>query len=139
MHLAPEKAVHGGAREGAGRKKKENRHLNVGESRSAARKASRAEKNESDDYQQQQQEFVNPIGRSWGYHECALLLTMMIGLILHYGETPTDALRVACIIMRRSYDNLHTLWTKWRSERLVYTVQSSGQPEVSRREKRGPM
>ena len=28
--------------------------------------------------------------------------------------------------MRRSYDDLHTLWTKWRNERLVYTVQSSG-------------
>ena len=27
--------------------------------------------------------------------------------------------------MKRSYDNLHTLWTKWRNERLVYVVSSS--------------
>ena len=66
------------------------------------------------------------MGRSWGYHECALLLTLILGLVLHYGETPTDALRVASTIMRRSYNNLHTLWTKWRSERLVCTVQSTG-------------
>jgi hypothetical protein len=124
--LTPEKTVHGGAREGAGRRKKENRHPNVGESHSAARQASRVEKKESDDYQQQQEDLVNPMGRSWGYHECALLLTLILGLVLHYGETPTDALRVASSIMRRSYDNLHTLWTKWRNERLVYTVDSSG-------------
>ena len=66
------------------------------------------------------------MGRSWGYHECALLLTLILGLVLHYGETPTDALRVTSTIMRRSYDQLHTLWTKWRDERLVYTVDSSG-------------
>ena len=83
-------------------------------------------KKEGDDYQQQQEELVNPMGRSWGYHECALLLTLILGLVFHYGETPTDALRVASTIMRRSYDNLHTLWTKWRNERLVYTIDSSG-------------
>jgi hypothetical protein len=124
--LTPEKAAHGGAREGGGRRQKENRDPNLGESHSLSRQASRAEKKERDDYHQQQEELANPMGRSWGYHECTLLLTLVIGLVLHYGETPTDALRVASTIMKRSYENLHTLWTKWRSERLIYVVDSSG-------------
>jgi hypothetical protein len=124
--LTPEKVPHGGAREGAGRRQKENRDPNLGESQSSSRQASRAEKKEREYYHQQQEELVNPMGRSWGYHECTLLLTLVIGLVLHYGETPTDALRVAATIMKRSYENLHTLWTKWRNERLVYVVDSSG-------------
>ena len=124
--LTPEKLAHGGAREGAGRRQKENRDPNLAENHSTPSRASRVEKKERDEYHQQQQELVNPMGRSWGYHECALLLTLVIGLMLHYGDTPTDALRVTSTIMRRSYDNLHTLWTKWRDERLVYTVDSSG-------------
>ena len=123
--LTPEKVAHGGAREGAGRRKKDNRDPNVGAHHSPARQASREEKQERDDYQQQQEELANPMGRSWGYHECALLLTLILEWVLHYGETPTGALRVTSTIMKRSYDNLHTLWTKWRNERLVYVVSSS--------------
>ena len=85
------------------------------------------EKKERDDFHQQQEELVNPMGRSWGTTtQCALLLTLVIGLVLHYGENPTDALRVASTIMKRSYENLNTLWTKWRNERLVYIVNISG-------------
>lgn len=122
----PIKAQRGGRRAGAGRPLQENRNPNWAEDLSTGDQVRTDSKKERAEYLQQQDELVNPMGRSWGYHECALLLTLILGLVLHYGETPTDALRVASTIMRRSYDNLHTLWTKWRNERLVYTVDCSG-------------
>ena len=75
-------------------------------------------------YAQQQDELVNAKGRSWTYHECALLLTLILGIIIHYDETPTDALRFVSANIRRSYENLHTLWSKWQTERLVYVVHT---------------
>ena len=122
----PEKQPRGGQRDGSGRRAKENRDPNTVDNLSAVNTRRADEKKRKDDYNEQQEELVNPAGRSWSYHECALLLTLILGLVLHYGETPTSALRVTSTIMKRSYDNLHTLWTKWRNERLVYVVSSSG-------------
>jgi hypothetical protein len=45
------------------------------------------------DYTEQQVELASHKGRSLAHHECALLLTLLIGIVLHYGEIPTSALR----------------------------------------------
>ena len=66
------------------------------------------------------------MGRSWSYAECALILTLVIGLMLRYDETPTDALRFVSATIRRSYESIHTLWSKWQAERLVYVVSTAG-------------
>ena len=42
-------------------------------------------------YQQQQHELSNSRGRTWSYHECTLILTLILGIMLHYGETPTQS------------------------------------------------
>ena len=122
----PIRGQRGGRRAGAGRPLQENRNQNWAEDFSTSDQLLADSKKERAEYLQQQDELVNPMGRSWGYHECTLLLTLILGLMLHYGETPTNALRVASSIMRRSYDQLHTLWTKWRNERLVCTGDCSG-------------
>jgi hypothetical protein len=122
---SPAKAPRGGRRPGAGRPHKENRDPNWAEDLSAARQQHADEKRAKVDYMQQQDELVNAKGRSWTYHECALILTLVIGLVVHYGETPTDALRFVSATIRRSYENLHTLWTKWRNERLVYVIYTA--------------
>jgi hypothetical protein len=124
--LTLEKRQHGGHREGAGRQAgKENRNPNKVAAASVAREHRHAQQQSAADYSEQQDELVNHKGRSWTYHECALILTLVIGLILHYGETPTDVLRFVSATIRRSYENLHTLWTKWQNERLVYVVDTA--------------
>jgi hypothetical protein len=124
--LTPLEPKHGGRREGAGRVAgKENHHPNKADAASVARQHRRNRQHAITDYRQQHDELVNHMGRSWGYDECALLLTFIIGIILHYDETPTGALRFVSSIIRRSYDNLHALWQRWQHERLVYVMDSA--------------
>jgi hypothetical protein len=104
---------------------KENRDPNKAAAASVAREHRRAQHQSTIDYTEQQDELASHKGRSWTYHECALLLTLLIGIILHYGETPTAALHFVSTTLRRSYDSLHTLWTKWQNERLVYVVNTA--------------
>jgi hypothetical protein len=123
--LTPEKPQRGGHREGAGRKSdKENLHPNKLSALSAGREHRREQQTKTADYKEQQDELANPKGRSWTYHECSLLLTLVIGIIIHYGETPTEALRFVSTLLRRSYDSIHALWSKWQDERLVYVVDT---------------
>ena len=122
----PEKQPRGGQRDGSGRRAKENRDPNTVDNLLAVNTHRAEEKKRKDDYNEQQEELVNPAGRSWSHQECVLLLTLILGLVLHYGETPTAALHAASTIMKRSYEGLHTLWRKWRKEGLVYVVSSTG-------------
>ena len=123
--LTPEKRQHGGRREGAGRiADKENHHPNKADAASVAREHRRDQQQSATEYHQQQDELVNAKGRSWTYHECTLLLTLILGIIVHYGETPTDALRFVSATIRGSYEKLHSLWSKWQTERLVYVVHT---------------
>jgi hypothetical protein len=123
--LTPEKPPRGGRRDGSGRQQKENRNPNAAENLSAVNQQRADEKKQKTDYKQQQDELVNHMGRSWGYQECTLILTLVIGIILHYDETPTNAMCFVSTTIRRSYENLHTLWTKWRDERLVHVVDTA--------------
>jgi transposase len=79
-----------------------------------------------DDYTQQQEELANRRGRSWSNHECKLILMLVIGIILHYGETPTQALHTVSTLIQRSYFSLHQLWKHWRDEQEVYVVDTAG-------------
>ena len=79
-----------------------------------------------DDYTQQQEELANRRGRSWSNHECKLILMLVIGIILHYGETPTQALHTVSTLIQRSYFSLHKLWKHWRDEQEVYVVDTAG-------------
>jgi hypothetical protein len=54
-----------------------------------------------------------------------LILTLVIGIVLHYNETPTQALRTVSTLLRRSYVALHSLWVKWRDEKEVYAVDTA--------------
>jgi hypothetical protein len=92
---------------------KENRNPDKAAAASVAREHRREQQQATADYKEQQDELVNPMGRSWSYAECALILTLVIGLMLRYGETPTDALRFVSTTIRRSYESLHTLWSNW--------------------------
>lgn len=121
----PEKPPRGGRREGAGRPGKENRDPNWPEHLSTARQHQEDDKKQKTDYQQQQHELTNSRGRSWSYHECTLILTLILGIILHYGETPTEALHTASALIRRSYKSLHALWQKWHDEGEVYVVDTA--------------
>ena len=124
--LTPDKRQHGGHREGAGRQAdKENQHPNKADAASVARQHRHEKQLSASEYHLQQDELVNATGRSWTYHECALLLTLILGIIAHYGDTPTDALRFVSATIRRSYEQLHTLWAKWQQERLVDVVDTS--------------
>jgi transposase len=120
------KEPRGGPRTGAGRPSKENRHPNILATLTAANQQRMDDKRERTDYALQQQELTNRRGRSWSYHECTLLLTLVIGIILHYSETPTQALHTVSSLIGRSYMSLHSLWSKWRDEREVYVVDTSG-------------
>jgi hypothetical protein len=124
LRSTPVKAQRGGRRHGAGRPEKENHNPNWGEDLSSANQLRTRAHKQAADYAQQQDELVNAKGRSWTYPECTLLLTLILGIILHYGETPTDTLRFVSATIRRSYDNLHMLWSKWQQERLVYVVDT---------------
>ena len=124
--LTPEKRQRGGAREGAGRPPdKENRDPNHASRLSVAREHRREHQKVATDYNEQQDELANHKGHSWTYHECTLLLTLVIGIIIHYGETPTEALRLVSAMVKRSYATLHTLWSKWQDDRLVYVVDTA--------------
>jgi hypothetical protein len=105
---------------------KENHNPNKVAAAAVAREHRHAQQQATTDYTKQQDELANPMGRSWSYAECALILTLMIGIILRYGETPTDALRFVSTTIRRSYESIHTLWSKWQNERLVYVVHTAG-------------
>ena len=61
------------------------------------------EKKTRDEYCQQLEQLANRKGRSWSYHECTLILTLVIGIVLHYNETPTQALHTVSTLIRRSY------------------------------------
>lgn len=123
--LTPEKPKHGGPRQGAGRPVgKENVNLNVTDTISVARQYRHTEDKQKEEYQQQQDELVNPKGRSWSYHECTLILTLILAVIVHYGQTPTDALHTVSALTRRSYYCVHALWVKWRDEKEVYVVDT---------------
>jgi transposase len=124
--LTPEKRPHGGARPGAGRPDKENQNPNSLANLSSANQQRVDDKKQQTDYELQQQQLGNHPGRSWSYHECTLLLTLVIGIILHYNETPTQALRTVSTLLRRSYMSLHALWSRWRDEKEVYVVDTSG-------------
>lgn len=125
--LTPTKKQHGGHRDGSGRPTgKENHKPNVVAAASVARQHRREWQHSMADYSQQQNELVNHMGRSWGYHECTVILTLIIGIILHYGETPTDALHTASTLIRRSYKSLQALWQYWQKEKEVYRVDIAG-------------
>jgi hypothetical protein len=121
----PLKPHNGGRRRGAGRPEKENHNPNWAEDLSSANQQRTRAHKRVVDYAQQQDQLVNAKGRSWTHHECTLLLTLILGIILHYGESPTEALRFVSSTIRRSYEQLHTLWSKWQQERLVYVVDPS--------------
>ena len=72
-----------------------------------------------------QDELANPKGRSWSEAEGALLLTLIIGVMLHSNEAPTAALRFVATTTRRSYDSLYELWKHWSEERLVYVIDTA--------------
>jgi hypothetical protein len=125
--LTPEKRQHGGRREGGGRPpEKENQHPNRADAASVAREHLHEQRHSITDYRTQQDELANASGRSWTRHECTLILTHIIGIMLEYDKTPTDVLRFVSSTIRRSYKNLHALWSKWRDERLVYVVDTAG-------------
>jgi hypothetical protein len=105
--LTPEKPSRGGRRDGAGRPEKENHNPNWPEHLSAARQHQTDGVKQSADYQHQQSELTKSRGRSWSYHECSLILTLIIGIILHFGETPTQALHTVSVLVHRSYNSLH--------------------------------
>jgi hypothetical protein len=96
---------------------KENRNPNKAAAASVAREHRREQHKATADYKEQQDELVNPMGRSWSYAECALILTLTIGINVHDGETPISALPTPSTLIRRRYDNLHALWATWRNER----------------------
>ena len=75
-----------------------------------------------DEYCQQQEQLTNRKGRSWSYHECKLILMLVIGIVLHYGETPTQALHTVSTLIHRSYYSLHQLWMHWQDEQEVYVL-----------------
>jgi hypothetical protein len=108
--ITQNKPRHGGHRQGAGRQHKENRNPNAASNLSAVNKQHTDEKKQKSDYKQQQNELVNHKGRTWSYHECTLILTLVIGIVLHYNETPTQALHTVSILLRRSYKSLYSLW-----------------------------
>ena len=116
LRSTPIKGQRGGHRPGAGRPRKENHDPNWPEHLSQDRQRTDAH-DRSADYIQQQHQLANHKGRSWTYDECVLLLTLIIGLVLHYGDTPTDVLRFVSATIHRSYEHLHTLWSKWQQER----------------------
>src|ERR1700750_542068 len=123
--LTPERPKHGGNRPGSGRPvEKENLNPNVVDSISLARELRHPETKDNDIYQEQQDQLVTPRGRSWSYHECSLLLTVILGLIMHHDMIPSDALRLASSLTRRSYKCLQQLWSHWRDEREVYIVST---------------
>ena len=78
------------------------------------------------EWQRQQDELVNRVGRSWTYHECSLILTLVLGIMLRGDKTPTQALHLVSSLVRRSYEQLHSLWRMWRDERRVYVVNTAG-------------
>jgi transposase/DNA modification methylase len=84
------------------------------------------EKKTRDDYSQQLEQLANRKGRSWSYHECTLILTLVIGIVLHYNETPTQALHTVSSLVCRSYYSLHQLWARWRDEQEVFVVDTAG-------------
>ena len=51
---------------------------------------------------------------------------LVIGIVLHYGETPTQALHTLSTLIHRSYFSLHQLWTRWQNEQEVYVVDTAG-------------
>ena len=55
-----------------------------------------------------------------------LILMLVIGIELHYGETPTQALHTVSTLVHRSYYSLHQLWIHWRDEQEVYVVDTAG-------------
>ena len=131
--LTPEKKKHGGLRPGAGKPRdKENIDPNIIDT-AIAREYRHGGENHNNECQQQLDELVNPKGRSWTYEECALLLTLIIGMIVHYGWTPTDALLTVATLVRRSYSCLHTLWQRWRDEGEVFVVDTDGRGAGSSR------
>jgi hypothetical protein len=123
--LTPEKPARGGRRDGAGRPQKENHNPNWPEQLSAARQHQADGVKQNADYQHQQNELTNSRGRSWSYDECTLILTLLIGIILRYGETPTQALHTVSALLHRSYNSLHALWHMWQTEREVYQVDTT--------------
>ena len=60
-----------------------------------------------------------------GYHECRLILTLIIGIMLRYDETPTQALHTVSSLLHRSYKSLQALWQKWHEEGEVYVVDTA--------------
>ena len=120
----PIKWQRGGRRPGAGRPQKENHNPNWAHDLSAASHTLAEHDAEKREHVQQQHQLANADGRSWSYEECKLILTLVLGLILQYGETPTDALRHASTLIHRSYANLHALWKHWRHEQEIYVVDT---------------
>jgi hypothetical protein len=121
----PEKSPRGGRRQGAGRPAKENRDPNWPEHLSAVRQHQADDRKQNAEYHREQSELANAKGRSWPYHECRLILCLVLGIMLHYGETPTEALRTASTLIHRSYKSLHALWQKWQDEGEVYVVETA--------------
>jgi hypothetical protein len=120
--LTPEKPPRGGRRPGAGRPEKENIHPNSASNLSLSPALRNAEKKQREEYEQQLQQLANRKGRSWSYDECMLIIMLVIGIVLRYNETPTQALHTVSTLIRRSYFSLHQLWTHWRDEQEVYVV-----------------
>ncbi|MGH7238467.1 MAG: hypothetical protein ACREHG_00220, partial [Candidatus Saccharimonadales bacterium] len=132
--LTPEKKKHGGLRLGAGRPRdKENIDPNIIDSASTAREHRQVDEKLCIPYQQQLEELANPKGRSWTYDECALLLTLITGMIVQSGQTPTEVLHTVSTLVRRSYRCLHALWKMWRDEGEVYVVDTDGRGAGSSR------
>jgi len=123
--LTPEQPPRGGHRSGAGRPQKENRHPNRRDNVSSALQQREIEKKEHDQHDLQLEQLANHRGRSWSYHECTLILTLVINLMIHFHESPTTALQTVSTLIRRSYSSIHSLWCKWRDEREVYVVDSA--------------
>jgi transposase len=124
--LTPEKPPRGGRRPGQGRPCKENLHPNIQQSLALGPAAVQEENKTRQEYAQQQEQLANCKGRSWSYEECKLILMLVIGIVLHYGETPTQALHTLSTLIHRSYFSLHQLWMRWRDEREVYVVDTAG-------------
>ena len=86
-------------REQAGLQTKENVDPKHASRLSVAREHRREHQKAATDYKEQQDELAN-------HH---LLLCQAVGIIMHYGETPSEALRLVSVMLKASYATLHTL------------------------------
>lgn len=122
---SPVRSPHGGAREGSGRRAKENIPPRVNETKEHILEKYEEPKKTQDELNSDIKSLINPKGRSWSLEECKLILILILSLMYYKGTNSTDTINDVAKLIHRGTKTINTLFRIWRESKKVHVVDTT--------------